>query len=85
MWLAVLFIPALVAFAIHLLLLATWQKVATWRVRRHVNHGLMRGDAVSLGKAAAETSEAQRDWPSYKLWQLGKAVEITRQRLEPVA
>ena len=85
MWFAVFLIPALVVFALHLLLLATWERVVTWRVRRHVDRALTRGDALSLGQAAAETSEAARNWPGCKLRTLGKAVQIMQHRVEHAA
>ena len=81
MWIAVLLTPALVVFAVHLLLLGTWEWVATQRVRKHVNEALTRGDELSLHRAAVETAEAQRDWPGRDLWVLGKAVEIVRHRV----
>ena len=81
MWLAVLLTPALVVFAVHLLLLGMWEWVSTWRVRRHVNEALTSGDELSLRRAAVETAEAQRDWSGRELWVLGKAVEIMRHRV----
>ena len=82
MWFAVLLTPALIVFAVHLLILGMWQRVATWRVRRHVNEALVRGDARSLRRAAAEAAEAEQNWPGRDLWVLGKALEIMRQRVE---
>lgn len=82
MWLAVLLIPAFIVFAVHLLLLGMWQRAAAWRVRRHVNEALIRGDAWSLRRAAVETAEAERDWPGHEVWMLSKALEIMRHRVD---
>ena len=84
MWIAVMLVSALIGLALHLLLLGMWQKVATWRVRRHVNEALSRGDVRSLRRAAAETAEAEKEWPGSEMWVLGKVVEITRHRVEHV-
>jgi hypothetical protein len=75
-------IPALIVLAVHLLFLALWQRVATWRARRCVNAALVHGDAQSYRQAAAVTTEAERDWPGRDLWVLRKALEITRHRAE---
>jgi hypothetical protein len=83
MWIVILFIPAVVVFSVHLLLLETCRRMTVRRVRRHVCRSIERGDDESLRRAAAMTSEATNDWPGYELWALGKAVEIVRRRLEP--
>jgi hypothetical protein len=85
MWIALLLIPALVVFSVHLLLLETCCRVATWRVRRHVRQALESGDEDSLRRAGSEVGDAVNDWPGYELWALGKAVEIVRLRLSSAA
>jgi cytochrome c-type biogenesis protein CcmH/NrfG len=82
LWLIGFLVPAVIVLAAHLLFLGMWQRVSAWRVRRHVNSALIRGDSESLRQAAAETAEAERDWPGSDLWVLRKALEITRHRVE---
>ena len=82
LWLLVFLIPALVVLAIHVLLLALWRRVSTRRVRRHVGSALVSGDAQSLRRAAAATERAAGDWPGRDLWELGKAIQITRHRMQ---
>lgn len=81
-WLSVLLVSALTVLAIHLFVLGMWQKVAVWRVRRHVDAALILGDTRSLRRAAAEAAEAKRDWPGSEIWVLGKALEVMRHRVE---
>lgn len=81
MWFAAMLMTALVALTLHQLVVLIWQKVTTRSVRRHVERALVRGDRVSICRAAAETAEAAHDWPSRELWSLGQAVEIVRHRL----
>ena len=82
LWLIGFIVPAVIVLAVHVLLLEMWQRVSTWRIRRHVNSALIRGDSKSLRQAAAETAEAERDWPSSDLWVLKKALEIAGHRAE---
>ena len=81
-WMVVLLSPALIVFAVHLLCLGLWQRIATRRVRRHLDKAFLRGDVASLQEAAGETTEAARDWPGRELWTLQQAAEIMRHRVE---
>ena len=80
MWFAAMLIPALVILGAHLLLLATCQRIAIRRVHRRVNDALVQGDSPELGKAATVAAEAARDWPSFELWELRKALELMQHR-----
>ena len=82
MWILWLFVPALVVFAVHLTVLAAWQRATTWRIRRRVTSALDTGDDRSLRIAAREASVAQADWQSQELSTLSKAIDITLRRAQ---
>jgi len=81
-WLAVFLTPALIVLAIHTLIIGTWQRGVARRVRRRADSALVRSDLDAVRRAAAETAEAQRDWPGVALREIVGALEITRRRLE---